>query len=322
MAKHGHITPAFRLIEPFAPLHRPDAEIPMGTIVHQALDGSGQRPGRHGGLMSVSMDPKGSFPTFLIPADLLEPHDMPTPGLKALPADLVLRTHKDFALEHGANLMSGLSRLFVTIQKIQGIKGVSPAEFSNDVRSVMGLAFAFNRRLQRALAFGFGPDQVIASHDDSEERVFLIKKGGFWWREGRFGYTDNKHEAGRFTKAEADLEAEIEPLHMRAIHQDDVSDDGPGAAIQELQAQVGFYRAERQALLDTDRWASDVRTTQARDAGARLAWHTLITQFRSLGSSYVAEDRINDFNDELDRLAGFDIAHLEAMDMVKGEAGL
>lgn len=313
MAKAAEITPAYRLIEPFAPTHRPNAEIPAGTIVHQAVEDTNLRGGRQGRFLSVSMDPKGMFPTFLIPMALLEPHDLPLPNIKPPAQDLALRTHKDFALEHGANLVHGLTRLFTTIQKIRAIKGVSAEEFSNDVRSVSSLTYAFQKRLNRALSLGIGPEQVPARSDDAEEHCYLIKKGGYWYRENRCGYTANKYDAGRYTKAEAEAEAAIEPWHMRAIHQDDVEDDSPAATLQEVRAENAWLRGERQALLDTDRWVADVRAIQAREHGAQLAWETLLVQFEALGDQFVPEERRTEFRQAIARLGEFDSAHLEVI---------
>lgn len=59
----------------------------------------------------------------------------------------------------------------------------------------------------------------------SEPREYLIRKGGYYYRPNCSGYTTSKFEAGRYTKAEAEREAAVEPWHMSAIHQDDVEDD-------------------------------------------------------------------------------------------------
>lgn len=45
----------------------------------------------------------------------------------------------------------------------------------------------------------------------SEEREYLIRKGGYYYRPNCSGYTTSKFEAGRYTKAEADREATVEP---------------------------------------------------------------------------------------------------------------
>lgn len=305
-------TPAFRLTEPYAPQFRPNAEIPIGTILHLAANtepGAVDLP-RH---RSVSMDPRGSFPTLQVPTELLEPIDLPSPDIKPAELDPAMRTHKDFALEHGANLVRGLNALFATIRKITHIKGVSAEEFSVDVRSLSSLKFAFEKRLNRAMAFGFGPELVPADQDDAEERCYLIKKGGYWYRENRFGYTAHKYDAGRFTKAEADAEVAVEPWHMLAIHENQVSDDSSPATMQELKQELAYLRGERQAMLDTDRWLGDIRTTHAREQGAQLAWQTLVAEFEALGNAFVPAGRRTEFREAVQRLGAFDTAHLEAV---------
>lgn len=59
----------------------------------------------------------------------------------------------------------------------------------------------------------------------SEAREYLIRKGGYYYRPNSHGYTTRKVEAGRYTKAEADAEAAVEPWHMSAIHQDEIPDE-------------------------------------------------------------------------------------------------
>jgi len=314
MAAKNAITQAYRLTEPFAPHHRPNAVIPVGTIVHQAADSDamdlvGNRE------RAVSMDPSGRFPTLSIPADLLEPVDLPPPNLRPISRDPALRTHKDFALEHGQNLVRGLGRLFDVVQRIRAVKGVPADEFSEAVRSVAALKYAFEKRMNRALAFGFGPDIATgAGGDDAEQRCYMIRKGGYWLRENGFGYTTRKRDAGRFTKAEAEAQAQVEPMHMRAIHENDVAEDAPAATVEQLTEQIEQLKAERQALLDTDRWSSDVRIVAARDQGARLAWDMLITHFSTVVDTHASGATAVALKNELEGLAGFDVSHLEAFD--------
>lgn len=59
----------------------------------------------------------------------------------------------------------------------------------------------------------------------AEIAEWLIKKGEFYYRPKKSGYTTRKCEAGRYTERDARLEAEIEPWHMSAIHQDTIPDD-------------------------------------------------------------------------------------------------
>ena len=55
----------------------------------------------------------------------------------------------------------------------------------------------------------------------NEPHAWLIRKGGYYYRPNRAGYTTSKAEAGRYTEAEARKEADIEPWHMSAVHADD-----------------------------------------------------------------------------------------------------
>ncbi len=50
-----------------------------------------------------------------------------------------------------------------------------------------------------------------------DPRDHLIEKDGFYYRPNRCGYTKAVSAAGRYTKAEAEREAAIEPWHMRAV---------------------------------------------------------------------------------------------------------
>ncbi|OHV81658.1 hypothetical protein [Rhizobium sp. LCM 4573] len=59
----------------------------------------------------------------------------------------------------------------------------------------------------------------------SEALDHLIKKGSYFYRPNKQGYTSFKFDAGRYTKADAEAEASVEPWHMKAIHQDDVPED-------------------------------------------------------------------------------------------------
>ena len=53
-------------------------------------------------------------------------------------------------------------------------------------------------------------------------REWLIRKGTYYYRQNKHGYTEDMAEAGRYTKEEAEREAAIEPWHMFALHQDEV----------------------------------------------------------------------------------------------------
>jgi hypothetical protein len=54
------------------------------------------------------------------------------------------------------------------------------------------------------------------------EEPYLIRKGGYYYRPNRCGYTATPHDAGRYTKEEAEAEASIEPWHMSAVKLSDV----------------------------------------------------------------------------------------------------
>lgn len=83
--------------------------------------------------------------------------------------------------------------------------------------------------------------------DTSEKREWLIKKGGYFYREKWCGYTTEKHAAGRYTEAEARREASCEPWHMLAIHQDEVPDDPHVAALVAEARRKAFDEAGQKA---------------------------------------------------------------------------
>lgn len=57
-----------------------------------------------------------------------------------------------------------------------------------------------------------------ASHPEYQEPLdHLILKGGYWYRPNKRGYTKDVIDAGRYTKADAEREAAIEPWHMEAV---------------------------------------------------------------------------------------------------------
>ena len=67
----------------------------------------------------------------------------------------------------------------------------------------------------------------------------LIKKGSYFYRPKKQGYTGFKFDAGRFTKSDAEAECKVEPWHMKAIHQDDVPDDtAPDKHISGMTAEI------------------------------------------------------------------------------------
>lgn len=79
----------------------------------------------------------------------------------------------------------------------------------------------------------------------SEAKEYLIKKGSYFYRPNSQGYTSFKFDAGRYTKADAEKEAAIEPWHMKAIHQDDVPEEtAPDKAFSELNQALNHWRHE------------------------------------------------------------------------------
>lgn len=53
---------------------------------------------------------------------------------------------------------------------------------------------------------------------------WLIRKNGYFYRPNRSGYTMEKVAAGRYTKAEADAEASIEPENFKVLHESEIPD--------------------------------------------------------------------------------------------------
>ncbi|UIY28745.1 hypothetical protein LZK73_18640 [Neorhizobium galegae] len=79
----------------------------------------------------------------------------------------------------------------------------------------------------------------------SEVLDHLIKKGSYFYRPNKAGYTSFKFDAGRYTKADAEAEASVEPWHMKALHQDSVPDDtAPDRHVSELKAEIAELRAK------------------------------------------------------------------------------
>lgn len=82
-------------------------------------------------------------------------------------------------------------------------------------------------------------------------REWLIRKAGYYYRPNRAGYTSEKAEAGRYTKAEADLEAAIEPWRMSAVHESEVPETTPVADLVERITSLEAELAARDASLST-----------------------------------------------------------------------
>jgi hypothetical protein len=85
---------------------------------------------------------------------------------------------------------------------------------------------------------------VEAEAVDGEAREWLIRKSGYFYRPNRAGYTSSKFEAGRYTKADAEREAAIEPWHMKAIHESEWPDDAPSAAVSHHKDRIAALSAE------------------------------------------------------------------------------
>lgn len=101
----------------------------------------------------------------------------------------------------------------------------------------------------------------------SEPREYLIRKGGYYYRPNCSGYTTSKFEAGRYTKAEAEREAAVEPWHMSAIHQDDVEDDPVSSRIRMDTARIEALEAENvlqhREFMEAIDYAADIAGIEA-----------------------------------------------------------
>jgi hypothetical protein len=91
----------------------------------------------------------------------------------------------------------------------------------------------------------------------SEKREWLIRKGGYYYRPNRAGYTTRKAEAGRYTKSEALAEVAVEPWHMSAVHKSVVPDD------------AGHSRAAQDVLDERARQVTGEGWTHEHDDGHR-----------------------------------------------------
>ncbi|RUU99430.1 ead/Ea22-like family protein [Mesorhizobium sp. M6A.T.Cr.TU.017.01.1.1] len=82
-------------------------------------------------------------------------------------------------------------------------------------------------------------------------REWLIRKGGYFYRANRAGYTTEKVSAGRYTKAEADAEAAIEPENFTVLHESEIPD---APEIEALKAEaMGRTAAVRDVLAERRR---------------------------------------------------------------------
>jgi len=70
------------------------------------------------------------------------------------------------------------------------------------------------------------------------EDPYLIRKGGYFYRPNRCGYTVSPNEAGHYTREDAEAEAAVEPWHMSAVKLSDAL-----ATIHASQDQAGEVRS-------------------------------------------------------------------------------
>lgn len=83
-----------------------------------------------------------------------------------------------------------------------------------------------------------------ATGEPAAEPMYLIQKGSRYYRPGANGYTSNIHEAGRFTREQAEREAAVQPGNISAI-----PDPGPGASLSDRQKAV-LGRLRQAAAVD------------------------------------------------------------------------
>ncbi|RUX02345.1 hypothetical protein EOA27_32280 [Mesorhizobium sp. M2A.F.Ca.ET.037.01.1.1] len=79
----------------------------------------------------------------------------------------------------------------------------------------------------------------------AERREWLIRKNGYFYRPNRAGYTTEKVAAGRYTKAEADREAAIEPENFTVLHESEVPD---APEVESLKAEVAALQSRIEAM--------------------------------------------------------------------------
>lgn len=303
-------TPAFRLIDDFTPEQRPDAPIPAFTILHQAKDGSTPPPR----FTSLTLDPLGGAPYFLVPLEIVESIELPPVDAVALPEDPAMRTTKDFAIEQGLYLATSLQRLFALIHRISAVKGVSAREFGAAFQHANALLYAFEARATRARRLGYGPERRPATTPDSDEgATLLVRCGRFFMRQHNTGYTHLVHQAGRFTSAEADQLIAIDPESRQAIDIRQVLDDSSEANANELRTEIAQLKAENNALRDSDRWLADVRIAYARDEATRNAWDVLSSRFAEIIQEHTTGSTTAAMLEEVSKLKSFDTAHLDAV---------
>jgi hypothetical protein len=108
---------------------------------------------------------------------------------------------------------------------------------------------------------------------------YLIKKGSYFYRPNKQGYTSFKFDAGRYTKADAEAEASVEPWHMKSIHQDDVPEDtAPDKHISGLHAEINRLRA---LLYHADSFVIDGITEAKSQVERNAPYPTRLPRFQA-----------------------------------------
>jgi hypothetical protein len=108
-------------------------------------------------------------------------------------------------------------------------------------------------------------DQYSCRAEDPDSREWLILKNGYFYRPNRSGYTQEKAAAGRYTRAEADREAAIEPESFTVLHESEIPD---APKVTDLHVELA---AARRLIRDTHRTPvvhKDCSQPRCADCGA------------------------------------------------------
>ena len=92
---------------------------------------------------------------------------------------------------------------------------------------------------------------MVDNREDIVGRTWLIRKDGYFYRPNKSGYTTSKAEAGRYNEADAKRECEIEPWHMKAIHENEWPDDPVSKDINDKVARLTAEITTLRARLET-----------------------------------------------------------------------
>lgn len=91
------------------------------------------------------------------------------------------------------------------------------------------------------------PASDCATHNgpamETDAPVWLIKKGGYYYRPNRSGYTREVSAAGRYTRVEADREAAIEPWCMSVEREPEPTIDRVMLALRSARTLIDSLRA-------------------------------------------------------------------------------